>query len=261
MSRSPTIAAALRDVRERIAEAALRAGRDPADVRLVAVTKTFPAEVIVEAYAAGQRNFGENRPEEGAEKIPRVVGRLLSQVRRPGPDDAFAPSVDPPVWHMIGHIQSRKADLVVSHFNVVHSVDRLKLAERLNQLALRAGRKIPVMLECNVSGEPSKYGYAVANWETVSAVREVVRAEVAAVVGLPGLRVEGLMTVAPVSGDREATRKVFASLRGLRDFLHEQFPELGWPELSMGMTGDFEIAVSEGATLVRIGRAIFGSRV
>ena len=254
------IEVALRQVRDRIAEAALRAGRSPADVRLVAVTKTFPVEAILEAHAAGQRDFGENRPEEGAEKIPRVVGRLAGQVHRSGPDDVLARSVDAPVWHMIGHIQSRKADLVIAHFDVVHAVDRQKLARSLSQLALEAGCRIPVMLECNVSGEASKYGYAAANWEMDASVRQTLLAEATAVVGLPGLRVEGLMTVAPISEDRESTRKVFASLRGLRDLLREQFPELGWPELSMGMTDDFEVAVSEGATLVRIGRAIFGSR-
>lgn len=245
---SSTIAARLQDVHVRIAEAALRAGRDPADVRLVAVSKTFPIEAILEAYAAGQRDFGENRPEEGAAKIPLVEEHLGTNPVKP-------------VWHMIGHVQSRKADLVVAHFDIVHAVDRLKLATRLNQLACEAGRQIPILLECNVSGEASKYGYAAAGWEAELAVRQALRAEVALVVQLPGLRVEGLMTVAPISDDARMTQRVFASLRGLRDYLREEFPVADWTHLSMGMSDDFEAAIAEGATLVRIGRAIFGARL
>lgn len=248
MHSSSMIAANLRQVHARMAEAALRAGRDPADVLLVAVSKTFPVEAILEAYAAGQRDFGENRPEEGATKIPLVKERLgISSIG--------------PVWHMIGHIQSRKADLVAAHFDLVHAVDRLKLAVKLNQLACEAGRQIPVLLECNVSGEASKYGYVAAGWETNSAVREAFRDEVAQVVLLPGLRVEGLMTMAPISDDARIARRVFASLRGLRDYLREAFPVAGWMHLSMGMSDDFEAAIAEGATLVRIGRAIFGARL
>ncbi len=244
---SPHIAVNLQEVHARIAEAALRAGRDPTDVQLVAVTKTFPVEAILEAYAAGQRDFGENRPEEGAEKIPLVGERLgISPIN--------------PVWHMIGHIQSRKADLVIAHFDVVHAVDRMKLAARLSQLAHEAGRQVPVLLECNVSGEASKYGYTAAGWETDSAVRQALRAEVAQVVRMPGLRVEGLMTVAPIGDDVTMARRTFASLRGLRDYLREEFPDVDWTHLSMGMSDDFEAAIAEGATLVRIGRAIFGAR-
>lgn len=235
----------LRQVQARIAEAALRAGRDPSSVTLVAVTKTFPPEVVLEGYAAGLRHFGENRPEEGAGKIPAVNGAV------PGPR---------PTWHMVGHIQSRKADLVVEHFDVVHSVDRVKIARRLSRFAVEAGREIPVLLECNISGEATKFGFAVGRWEEDAAQREAFFAECAAILELPGLRVEGLMTVAPIADDPEAVRPVFARLRTLRDALRERFPHLPWRELSMGMTDDFEVAVEEGATMVRIGRAIFGPR-
>ncbi len=242
---SETIPTNLARLRERIAEAALRAGRHPADVRLVAVTKTFPVDSLLVAWEAGQRDFGENRPEEGAQKVLELAARLPIAASRP-------------TWHMIGHIQRRKAHLVSMHFDMVHSVDRLALAQKLSALALDAGRELPVLLECNVSGEASKYGYQAAGWEHNAALRERLYAEVAAVLALPGLRLEGLMTMAPLVEDAEAVRPVFASLRALRDALRERFPEVTLPHLSMGMSDDFEIAIEEGATLVRIGRAIFG---
>ncbi|MCS7281802.1 MAG: YggS family pyridoxal phosphate-dependent enzyme [Anaerolineae bacterium] len=235
----------VRQVRERIAEAALRAGRDPAAVTLVAVTKTFPVEVILAGYEAGLRDFGENRPEEGAVKIPAVNAAVS------GPR---------PTWHMVGHIQSRKADLAVAHFDVVHSVDRLKIANRLSRFAVEAGREIPVLLECNVSGEATKFGFLLDRWQEDLAQREAFFTDCAAILRLPGLRVVGLMTVAPLTEDPEMVRPVFASLRALLDALRERFPEVPWRELSMGMTDDFEVAVEEGATMVRIGRAIFGPR-
>lgn len=235
----------LQRVKERIAEAALRVGRDPASVTLVAVTKTFPVEVVLEGYVAGLRHFGENRPEEGADKIPVVNAAV------PGPR---------PTWHIVGHIQSRKADLAVAHFDVVHSVDRLKIARRLSHFAVEAGREIPVLLECNISGERTKFGFAVDRWQEDTAQREAFFADGAAILALPGLRVEGLMTIAPLTDDPETVRPVFAGLRALRDTLRERFPHLPWRELSMGMTDDLEVAVEEGATMVRIGRAIFGPR-
>jgi PLP dependent protein len=245
------IAENLSRVREHMAEAALQAGRDPAAVHLVAVTKTFPAAVVVEALHAGQRYFGENRPEEGLQKI-RQVRQWLN-----GPGGT--PLVTP-VWHMIGHVQSRKADVVAENFDVVHSIDRIKVAHRLSARALALQREIPVLLECNVSGEVSKYGYRADGWDRDPDVRRALSAEVAAVADLPGLRIEGLMTVAPVVDEAESVRAVFASLRGLRDALRDEFPSLAWHHLSMGMTDDFEVAIAEGATLVRIGRAIFGAR-
>lgn len=239
------IARNLREVQNRIAEAALRAGRDPAAVTLVAVTKTFPVEVILEGYAAGLRHFGENRPEEGAEKVPQVNASV------DGPR---------PTWHMVGHVQSRKAELALAHFDIVHSVDRLKIARRLSRLAVEAGRELPLLLECNVSGEATKFGFAVDRWTSDAAQREAFFAACAEVLALPGLRVEGLMTMAPYADDPQTVRPVFAALRALRDALAERFPAAPWRHLSMGMSDDFEVAVEEGATMVRIGRALFGAR-
>lgn len=232
-------------VQERIADAALRAGRDPAAVVLVAVTKAFPVQVILDGYALGLRQFGENRPEEGAEKIPQVNDAV---------DGAR------PVWHMVGHVQSRKATLTAEHFDVVHSVDGLKVARRLSRFAVDRGGGLRVLLECNVSGEESKYGFRADRWERDEAQRRMLLTACAEILALPGLRLEGLMTMAPVADDAESVRPVFAGLRALRDELAERYPAGDWSVLSMGMTDDFEVAVEEGATMVRIGRALFGSR-
>ncbi|HEY66876.1 MAG: YggS family pyridoxal phosphate-dependent enzyme [Chloroflexi bacterium] len=232
-------------VQERIAEAALRVGRDPAEVTLVAVAKTFPAEAVVAAYQAGVRHFGENRVEEGMTKIPAVHAAIS------GPR---------PTWHMVGHVQSRKAKAVVAHFDYVHSVDRLKIARRLSRFAQEAGRTLPVLLECNVSGEETKFGFDLQDWEHDEPRREAFFAAVEEILALPALSVQGLMTMAPFVTDPETVRPVFASLRGLLDALRSRFPTHKWRHLSMGMTDDFEVAVEEGATMVRIGRALFGAR-
>ena len=239
------IARNLTHVQERIAEAAQRAGRDPAEVTLVAVAKTFPPEAVVAAYHAGVRHFGENRVEEGAAKIPAVHAAIT------GPR---------PAWHMVGHVQSRKAEAVVAHFDYVHSVDRLKIALRLSRFAQEAGRTLPVLLECNVSGEETKFGFDLRGWEHDEARRSAFFAAVEEILALPGLSVQGLMTMAPLVADPETVRPVFVSLRALLDALRERLPAHGWRHLSMGMTDDFEVAIEEGATLVRIGRAIFGRR-
>ncbi|NLF01458.1 MAG: YggS family pyridoxal phosphate-dependent enzyme [Anaerolineales bacterium] len=244
------IAHNLDHVRERVAEAALRARRAPDEVTIVAVSKTFPADAVVAAYQAGARHFGENRVEEGSDKIPLVAAQL---------GDAH------PVWHMIGHVQSRKAEDVVAMFDYVHSVDRLKIAERFSRCAPPERAPLPVLLECNVSGEASKSGFDLAGWQHNAAQLRAFLADVARILTLPGLRVEGLMTMAPLVEEPEQVRPVFSSLRALRDVLRERFPDpgfagMGWPHLSMGMTDDFQVAVEEGATMVRIGRAIFGAR-
>jgi pyridoxal phosphate enzyme (YggS family) len=202
--------------------------------------------VVIAAYEAGVRHFGENRVLEGAGKIP-VVDAGLS-----GPQ---------PTWHMVGHVQSRKAQAVVSHFDCVDSVDRLKIARRLSHFAQDAGRILPVLLECNVSGEETKYGFDLQDWERNEARREAFFAAVEEILVLPGLSVQGLMTMAPFVASAETVRPVFASLRGLLDALRVRFPAQDWRHLSMGMTDDFEVAVEEGSTLVRIGRAIFGARM
>lgn len=243
MEYTQVLAENFRRVRDTIAEAALRAGRQPEAVRLVAVTKTFSPDIIQAAWAVGQRDFGENRPEEGAAKIPTVQAAL---------------GIERPVWHMIGPIQRRKAPLVIAHFDYVHSIGRLEVAQKLSALAVAAGKVLPILLECNVSGEASKHGYPAAGWEQDEAIRLVFYAEVAAVSALPGLQLSGLMTMAPIVPAAEDARPVFSSLRALRDALRDRFPGLPFDQLSMGMSDDFPVAVEEGATLVRVGRAIFG---
>jgi pyridoxal phosphate enzyme (YggS family) len=237
-------------VKERIAAACTRVGRNPSDVTLVAVTKTFPAEIIVEAYQLGLRDFGENRVEEAGEKIPNVKYQISNF------KSDFRPPTSEITWHLVGHLQSRKAREAVELFDMIHSVDSVKLADKLSRLCLEAGRVMPILLECNVSGEVSKYGFPAA---TV-AERECWLPEVEAILALPGVRVEGLMTVAPMVADPEDARPFFRALRELRDGLAARFPQASWRHLSMGMTDDFQVAIEEGATMARIGRAIFGER-
>lgn len=244
-------------VQERMAAAARRAGRDPDAVTLVAVSKTQPAETVAAAHRAGLRLFGENRVEEAGPKAV-AVARLLA----PEP---------PPAWHMIGHLQSRKAADVLPWASMVHSVDSVKLAGRLSReltsppnplSSQERGSPVPlpsqgggvggvglrILLEVNIAGEESKYGFAPAD----------LPAAVEGIAALPGLHIAGLMTMAPIVPDPALARPVFASLRRLRDDLARRHPGLSWEHLSMGMTDDFEVAIEEGATLVRIGRAIFG---
>lgn len=236
-----SIADNLADVRARLAEAAARAGRAREDVTLVAVSKTFPAPAVAEAAAAGQLDFGENRVEEALPKMAEVGDARLR-------------------WHMIGHVQSRKARDVAGPFELVHSVDSVKLARRLNEHAAAAGRRVSILLECNVSGESNKDGFLAADWRRDPAVFHALAREVELILGLSHTHVRGLMTMAPVVEAPDQARPYFAALRGLRDALRERFPLADWSQLSMGMTDDFEAAIAEGATIVRIGRAIFGSR-
>ncbi len=223
------VAENLRRVRERIAAAAARAGRDASDVRLVVVTKTHPVELIEEALAAGATEVGENRVQEALPKMEALAGR---DVR----------------FHLIGHLQSNKAKQAAQHFHVVHSVDSEKLARELDRHAAAAGRRLEVLVQVNISGEDTKSG--VEPW-AVKALLGVIREN------CPALECCGFMTMAPLSDDAEAARVHFRNLR----LLSEKFepPAARW-ELSMGMTSDFEVAIEEGATLVRIGSAIFGSR-
>jgi hypothetical protein len=226
-------------VLERITHAAGNAGRNPDMVRLVVVTKGHPLDAALRAVQAGARLLGENYAEEGAEKA-------LGMGEVPGLE-----------WHMIGHVQSRKAKLVCDHFTCVHSLDSLKLAERLNRLAGERGKRLPVLLECNVSGEASKYGFDAAreqDWPALAAQLEALQV-------CTNLEVRGLMTMAPYGSEPEAARPIFRKLRRLREALQQRLPELCWEELSMGMSGDFEAAIQEGATLVRLGEAILGPRV
>jgi pyridoxal phosphate enzyme (YggS family) len=242
-----SIQQSLARVHERIAEAALRAGRAPEEVTLVAVSKTFPAQAVLEAIAAGQHDFGENRVEEALPKMGEI-GESGLKLR----------------WHLIGHLQSRKVKDAAGHFALIHSVDSLKLAAALNNrtanLQPAVSNPQPILLECNVSGEEAKSGFLLAGWEKDPARFEAFAREVAQISALPQVRLCGLMTVAPIVEQAAQAQPFFASLRALRDALRERFPNVAWDQLSMGMTNDFEPAIAEGATLVRIGRAIFGER-
>ncbi len=236
-----TVAERLARVRERIAMAAARAGRSPDAITLVAVTKTHPPALIAEALAAGATDLGENRVQEAAAKIPALAG-----------DRA-------PRWHLIGHLQRNKARLAAELFDLIHSVDSLRLAEALAR-HVAPGRRLPVLLQVNVSGEATKEGFDLAGGLANRPALDALLPEVEAILALPSLEVRGLMTIAPISASPEDARPTFAALRELRDDLARRYPDAGWAELSMGMTDDFEAAIAEGATIVRVGRAIFGER-
>jgi len=217
------IEANVREVHRRIARACERSHRSPDEITLVVVTKEVGISAIREAFDCGIRDFGENRVQEAEDKIGQLSD-LKPEVK----------------WHMVGHLQSNKAKAAVDLFDIIHSVDSIKLAEILSR---RVEKSLPVLLQVNVSEETTKGGFAVN--EVESAVEKIMQ--------LPNLEVMGLMTIAPLVADVEEARPVFRKLRELRD-------SLGLEHLSMGMTDDFEVAVEEGATMLRIGRAIFGDR-
>ncbi len=224
--------------RERIARAAERSGRDPADVMLVAVTKGVDVARIEEAIAAGVGEIGENRLQEALSKYERLSRFAQERGAALG-------------WHLVGHLQTNKAREAVRLFDVIHSVDSLRVAEAIERHAARRNKVQEIMLEVNVSGESSKYGFTVVE----------LAPALTAIGTRPHLRVTGLMTVAPFVDDAERVRPVFRRLRELRGDLNGQRPsEVSLRELSMGMTDDFEVAVEEGATCVRLGRALFGER-
>lgn len=235
----------LTEVRERflhvtdeIETAARAAGRSLDSIRLLVVTKTHPLDIVRAVIEAGARDLGENYVEEALPKID-AIGR-----------------VDGLRWHMIGHVQGRKADLVAGHFNMLHSLDSLKLATRLDRFAGEARRRLPVLLEVNVSGEASKFGYPAWNetqWE-------LLRAELDKLAALPNLEIRGLMTMPPLANEPEASRPYFRRMRSLQMYLGRHFPQAVWKELSMGTSTDYVAAVEEGATLVRVGTAILGPR-
>ena len=238
----PNLVASIREnyqyTLDQIASSARKSDRDPADVRLVVVTKLQPVEVVQAAIEAGVRILGENYPEEGVTKIQSLAGQS---------------SVE---WHMIGHVQSRKARLVADHFALLHSLDSLKLARRLDRFASERSRVLPALLEFNVGGEESKAG-----WDASDESRWVeLFSDVSSILDLPNLRVQGLMTMPPLETDPEDARRFFIRLRKLRDSLASQFPQTDWRELSMGTSADYPVAVEEGATLVRVGTAIVGAR-
>jgi len=202
------------------------------------VTKAQPLGVVQAAVEAGADLLGENYPDESVSKISSF-----------GPESGVE-------WHMIGHVQSRKARLVIEHFDLLQSLDSLKLAKRLDWMAKEAGRILPVMLEFNVGGEESKYGWPAQHEKDWSTLYPVIES----ILSLENLQIRGLMTMPPLETDPEGARIYFRTLRLLRDHLAERYPRASWRELSMGTSADYEVAVQEGATLVRIGTAILGSR-
>jgi PLP dependent protein len=227
------IAQNLRIVQGRVAAAATACGRSPGEITLLAVSKTFPVETIAQAIAAGQLHFGENRVQEAESKI--------AQLRE-------TPGIE---WHLVGHLQSNKANRAARLFDVVHSVDSLKLAEKLNQECVGIGKRLSVLLQVDLGHEASKSGAEVSE---LAALVDAVRS-------LPALRLDGLMTIPPFFDDPELTRPYFSELRRIRDSLESSSPGcLGARHLSMGMSHDFEVAIQEQATIVRVGTAIFGDR-
>ncbi len=233
-------------VLDRIALAAVRSRRDPGEIGLIVVSKGRSLDMIKTLYRIGQRQFGENRPEES---IPKAHAARTQ----------FAPRKDPIVWHMIGHVQRRKAKMIIDDFDCVHSLDSIRLAERFGRMADDANRILPVLLECNVSGEASKHGFAADCFEQEGDQWASLTDKVASILCQQCLSVRGLMTMAPIMPDPEQARYSFQKLRRLRDRLAQLFPETTWGELSMGMTDDFEVAIEEGSTFVRVGRAVFGN--
>ena len=216
-------------VRGQIAEAVARSGRAASEIELVAISKTHDAEKVRAAYEAGQLLFGESRIQEARAKIPLLPSALR--------------------WHFVGHLQKNKIRRALPLFELIHSVDSLDLARDMNRIAEEDGMHPRILLEVNVAGEGSKFGFKP----------DTVRAEMESLIGLSRLSIEGLMTIPPLGPEAEASRKYFVDLRELRDSLEKDFA-MKLPQLSMGMTNDFVIAVEEGATLVRVGTAIFGER-
>jgi pyridoxal phosphate enzyme (YggS family) len=239
MTESADIGAVRAAVLERIRSAGARVGRDASTVEIVAVTKTVPPERIFEAIGAGFRTLGENRVQERQAKVAELDAVATS------------PAGEQPRWHLVGPLQSNKARRAVELFDVIETVDSLDLAERLDRIAgeLRPGRPLSVLLQVNVDADEAKSGFAPAALER----------DLGAILALQALSVEGLMTVGRLVDEPEQARPTFAALRELSERLRARHDTLG-TQLSMGMTDDFEVAVEEGATLVRIGRAIFGAR-
>ncbi|MFN6017611.1 MAG: YggS family pyridoxal phosphate-dependent enzyme [Verrucomicrobiota bacterium] len=223
------IATNLAEVRRRMEAACRRAGREPTDVELVAVSKTFPVSDIAEAVKAGQLVFGESRLQEAEPKIDALPASLT--------------------WHFIGGVQRNKVRKILQKFGVIHAIDSLRLAEYVNGIAGELGRAAEVFLQVNVGGEASKGGFELA----------VLREEIGKLCALEHLRIRGLMCIPPAGPDAESARRWFVSLRELRDEL-QTISGRQFPQLSMGMSGDYEVAIEEGATHVRVGSLIFGHR-
>jgi pyridoxal phosphate enzyme (YggS family) len=219
----------LAQVRKRMADAARKSGRTAEQIELVAVSKTHAAEKVQEAIEAGQLLFGESRVQEARAKIPLLPSRLR--------------------WHFIGHLQKNKIRHALPLFELLHGIDSLALAQEIERIAEEEGIRPRVLLEVNVAGEASKHGFSP----------EALRRDLEAALSLGRLTIEGLMTLPPLAPEAEASRQYFIALRKLRDQLEAEF-DVRLPQLSMGMSSDFPIAIEEGATLVRVGTAIFGER-
>ena len=226
------------ETQSQIANSARIAGRDPESVKLVVVTKKQPLVVLQSAINAGVKVFGENYPKEAVSKMQSLGEKNTVE------------------WHMIGHVQSRKASLVVENFSLLHSLDRLKIARRLDRLSKEAETKFPLLLELNVGGEESKHGWDASDESHWDALLP----DIEEALSLANLEIRGLMTMPPFFQDAELARPYFQQLRRLRDFLSKKYPQSNFEELSMGTSGDFQIAVQEGATIVRVGQAIVGQR-
>ena len=221
----------LKNVEEKIAQACLRSGRSQDEVTLIAVSKTKPVEMMQEAIAYGITTFGENKVQEITEKQ-----KVLTQ---------------PLNWHMIGHLQRNKVKYIAGKVALIHSVDSLRLAKTISEEAVKHNCEIPILIEVNVAGEESKFGVSVE--ETLPLIEEIAK--------LPAIHVEGLMTIAPYVEDPEENRPVFRKLKELSvDIAAKNINNVRMAILSMGMTGDYEVAVEEGATLVRVGTGVFGER-
>ncbi len=232
-------------VKHKIADAAARAGRSADEITLVSVTKTHPTEVLHEAWEAGLRHFGENRSHELTEKVPWLTEKL-------GADNGI-------VWHYIGHLQTRQSQPIADLAQVFHAADRPKIISRLDRQLTENGRSLDVLLEVNVSGEASKGGFDCSDWENSVEQKQNMLDALKLVQNSAGQKAAGLMTMAPWGADPDFIRSVFSKTRNLRDWLSQEL-EIQLPVLSMGMTDDFEIAIEEGATHVRVGRALFGDR-
>jgi pyridoxal phosphate enzyme (YggS family) len=223
---------------EQIASAARKSGRSPDQIRLVVVTKSQPLEIVRATLEAGVRILGENYPEEGVTKIQSL------------------PNQSGVEWHMIGHVQSRKARLVAEHFELLHSLDSLKLAQRLDRFAAEQNRVLSVLLEFNVGGEETKSGWEASD----NSQWDKSLPDIQSVLDLTNLRIQGLMTMPPLGAGPEDSRRFFQRLRLLRDHLASLYSDADWSQLSMGTSADYTVAVEEGATLVRVGTAIVGAR-
>ena len=228
----------LENVKKRIKKAAQKSGRNAQDVRLVVVSKAQPIHIVRAAYQSGVRVFGENYPREAEKKISELNN---------------LPDIE---WHMIGHLQSRKIPIVVNQFQYIHSIDRLNLAEKLNKALIDHNKMLPAFLEVNIGGEESKSGWTAVGpdqWAQLLPDFTVIST-------LTNLKICGLMTMPPYFEDPELARPYFSLLAQLREYLIVNLPSVNWRELSMGTSGDFEVAIEEGATFVRIGQAILGPR-